>query len=104
MGSFPITSRRERSAGLLHPSVFHTPLQLVCISGASQQALSTTTGVAFAVGSEVRQFSFTVARETRRPRRKRLRVSLPLWHATVLFGFLRQVSHRLRGLVLSTPP
>jgi hypothetical protein len=25
MGSFPITSRRERSTGLLNPSVFHTP-------------------------------------------------------------------------------
>src|SRR5713226_8326648 len=38
-----------------------------------------------------------MTRETRRPRRKRLRASLPLLHATVLFGFPRQVSNRLRG-------
>jgi hypothetical protein len=31
-------------------------------------------------------------------------MSLPLLHATVLFGFPRQVSNRLRGLLLSTPP
>jgi len=50
MGSFPITSRRERSTGLLNPSVFHTHPFWMCIAGTSQQALSTTTGVAFAVG------------------------------------------------------
>src|SRR2546430_5245257 len=55
------------------------------------------------VGS-VRQSSFTLTRKTRRPCRKRLRASLPLSHATVLFGFPRQVSDRLRGLSLSTPP
>ena len=45
-----------------------------------------------------------MTRKTRRPCRKRLRASLPLSHATVLFGFPLQVSDRLRGLSLSTPP
>jgi hypothetical protein len=53
---------------------------------------------------QVRQFSFTMTRKTRRPHPKRLQVRLPLSHATVLFGFPRQVSDRLRGLSLSTPP
>src|SRR6266487_84431 len=46
----------------------------------------------------------TLTRKTRRPCRKRLQASLPLSHATVLFAFPRQVSDRLRGLLLSTPP
>ena len=45
-----------------------------------------------------------MTRKRRRPCRKRLRASLPLSHATVLFGFPLQVSDRLRGLSLSTPP
>src|SRR5260370_5796162 len=45
-----------------------------------------------------------MTRKTRRPCRKRLRARLPLSHATVLFGSPRQVSDRLRGLLLSTPP
>src|SRR2546428_1359325 len=45
-----------------------------------------------------------MTRKTHRPCRKRLRARLPLSHATVLFGFPLQVSDRLRGLSLSTPP
>src|SRR5258708_38774880 len=45
-----------------------------------------------------------MTRKTRRPCRNRLRARLRLSHATVLFGFPRQVSDRLRGLLLSTPP
>jgi len=45
-----------------------------------------------------------MTRGTRRPCRKRLQARLPLSHAPVLFGFPRQVSDRLRGLSLSTPP
>ena len=45
-----------------------------------------------------------MTRKTRRPCRKRLQTRLPLSHATVLFGFPLQVSDRLRGLLLSTPP
>jgi hypothetical protein len=104
MRSLLITSRRERSTGLVNPSVFHILDQLMCISGTSQQALSTTMGVAFAVGRQVRQFSFTMTREARKPCPKRLRASLPLSHATVLVGFPRKVSDRLRGLLLSTSP
>jgi hypothetical protein len=47
MRSFLIASRRERSTGLLNPSVFHIPHELMCISGTSQQALCTTTGVPY---------------------------------------------------------
>src|SRR5437588_12941103 len=45
-----------------------------------------------------------MTREARRPCRKRLQAGLPLSHATVLLGFPRQVSDRLRGLSLSTSP
>src|SRR6266496_3599603 len=45
-----------------------------------------------------------MTREAFRPCRKRLRAGLPLSHATVLLGFPRQVSDRLRGLSLSTSP
>lgn len=45
-----------------------------------------------------------MTREARKPCRKRLRASLPLSHATVLVGFPRKVSDRLRGLSLSTSP
>jgi hypothetical protein len=47
MGSFPIASRRERSPGVMNPSVFHILTQLMCITGTSQQALSTTTSVPY---------------------------------------------------------
>ena len=45
-----------------------------------------------------------MTREARRPCRKRLRAGLPLSHAAVLVGFPREVSDRLRGLLLSTSP
>src|SRR5215472_1347200 len=103
MGSLPITSRRERSTGIVNPSVFHTPAQLMCIPGTALTACIAGCSLPPLVGW-VRQFSFTITRGTRGHSPTRLRAAPPLWHALVPFGFPRQVSHRPRGLVLSTPP
>jgi hypothetical protein len=103
MRSLLITSRRERSTGLLHPSVFHTPAQRVCIPGTALAACNAGCSLPPLVGW-VRQSSFTITRGTRGRRPTRLRPTPPLWHALVLVGFPRKVSHRPRGLLLSTPP
>ena len=104
MGSFPITSRAERSTGLLDPSVFHTP-HATGVYARERRNRRYVQRPAWLSPLErrLRQFRFTMTRETRRPHRKRLRVSLPLLHAPVLFGFPRQVSNRLKGLFALNP-
>jgi hypothetical protein len=90
MGSFPITSRREPSTGLLNPSVFHTPHStgVYARERRNRRYLQRRAWLS-PLEERLRQFSFTMTRETRKPHRKRLRVSLPLLHATVLSGFPR---------------
>src|SRR6266700_3379560 len=95
MGSFPIASRAR---------VFYWSCRPQCRRGNVATGVIYNDECGFHRWSARLGCSFTMTRKTRRPCPKRLPASLPLPHAIVLFGFPLQVSDRLRGLLLSTPP
>lgn len=63
MGSFPITSRRERSIGLINPNVFHTPHATDVYSG------NVATGVIYNDGRGFRRWKLGSAIQLHRDAR-----------------------------------